>query len=323
MRKPDEITIYNAAALGLGGLSRGGTILLAIIAGGDYDAGGFTKVGYQAAIGLARAGFGDSLLDAAQRLDDDALAGFLITWRTQLLVELQTNSMGFLKSKRPSARMKSSWPAVHILRMYTNPAVSSRISNPDWKPDVPRFAALARFCNEKFGWSADTIFSKFKSLVFPGAATRRLEMPDNFLSDYDEFGIINDPTPPLSSYMQVVAAGPNHLKVKVMVGAMALASVSQFGTEKLSRFASQSILRWLPTVAMQLYFPKMKGVPPSPQAARPAPTRNNKIIDLTEDDEDDEDVIDLTGTDDEREDMVWDLTSDGGQESDDEVIIIG
>lgn len=64
------------------------------------------------AVGLAKCGFGDELVDACHRLvkedgDEDEegrerLEGWLVGWRERVATELKKNSMGYLPSKRAS-----------------------------------------------------------------------------------------------------------------------------------------------------------------------------------------------------------------------------
>jgi len=96
------------------GLTRGGMVLIGLLAGGDYN-NGLEGCGMKVAVGIAKCGFGDSLVDACERLvaikedgrggeDDEegkeALERWLAGWRVEVVKELRTNSMGHLPSKR-------------------------------------------------------------------------------------------------------------------------------------------------------------------------------------------------------------------------------
>lgn len=129
------------------GLTCSGLILVALLSGGDYHKG-VDGCGIQAAVALARAGFGDPLVAKVKSLalrvqhaenkrtrvklsaaDEDELERFLSTWRTDVADELRTNSKKFLAKKSPKAAsnllaMGSGFPDVDVLMAYINPVTS-------------------------------------------------------------------------------------------------------------------------------------------------------------------------------------------------------
>ncbi|KAL1688714.1 hypothetical protein GGG16DRAFT_126967 [Schizophyllum commune] len=163
-------------------LTRGGLILIGLMAGGDYEQAGLPDCGIKVATGLARCGFGDTLYDAANTLDDDGLADFLENWRAELRHELRTNSKGKLPSKRKKLAdaLPDSFPSIKVLRSYTCPITTESMGREEnnlkitWGKD-PNMAALARTCEMHFEWGfKDIIVKRFRTVVWPGAILRIL-----------------------------------------------------------------------------------------------------------------------------------------------------
>ncbi|KAL1675594.1 hypothetical protein EV122DRAFT_218177 [Schizophyllum commune] len=163
-------------------LTRGGLILIGLMAGGDYEQAGLPDCGIKVATGLARCGFGDTLYDAANTLDDDGLEDFLENWRAELRHELRTNSKGKLPSKRKKLAdaLPDSFPSVKVLRSYTCPITTESMGREEnnlkitWGKD-PNMAALARTCEMHFEWGfKDIIVKRFRTVVWPGAILRIL-----------------------------------------------------------------------------------------------------------------------------------------------------
>uniref|UniRef100_D8QFX1 XPG-I domain-containing protein n=1 Tax=Schizophyllum commune (strain H4-8 / FGSC 9210) TaxID=578458 RepID=D8QFX1_SCHCM len=163
-------------------LTRGGLILIGLMAGGDYEQAGLPDCGIKVATGLARCGFGDTLYDAANTLDDDALEDFLENWRNELRHELRTNAQGKLPSKRKKLAdaLPESFPSIKVLRSYTCPITTESMGREEnnlkitWGKD-PNMAALARTCEMHFEWGfKDIIVKRFRTVVWPGAILRIL-----------------------------------------------------------------------------------------------------------------------------------------------------
>ncbi|KAF7290007.1 hypothetical protein HMN09_01305400 [Mycena chlorophos] len=182
----DAVTVYTTEKLKQLGLSRGGTILFALVMGGNY------------ADGLS-----------GRFDDDDALAAFLVGWRQDLRAELRTNSRRFLKSRQPAASNKipESFPNIRILRLYVAPAVSGVMAPHALSARVPDLSKLALFCANKFGWDGNTIVTKFKNL------------PHNqlqYLSALASNHLIRDPVPNLASFLKIVSSRPGWVRVKII-----------------------------------------------------------------------------------------------------------
>lgn len=159
------------------GLSTGGLLLIALLSGGDYDEKGLEGCGIHIAHGLARYGFGDSLLQAAMSLDDKSLRSFLTTWRNGIRTELSYDSRGLLQRRYNSLaqRIPDTFPSLSVLQLYTHPLTSwsprfegnlPRTSH--WLPQVVRVHDLTVFCQTYFTWSSADCAKKFNDHLWQG-----------------------------------------------------------------------------------------------------------------------------------------------------------
>ncbi|KAI9444389.1 hypothetical protein BJY52DRAFT_1373458 [Lactarius psammicola] len=164
-------------------LTRGGLILIGLLSGGNYHQAGLARCGPGIAHGLAKCGFSDELLEAAQSLTRDELLDFLITWREDLRSELRTNVRGHLGSKKPSLAkdVLDSFPDVDVLLLYTNPIISATDAGarrthtpPHWERE-PDLGKLAHLCELHFEWGLkDTIIKRFRTVLWPSIVLRAL-----------------------------------------------------------------------------------------------------------------------------------------------------
>ncbi|KAI9445665.1 hypothetical protein BJY52DRAFT_1315729 [Lactarius psammicola] len=164
-------------------LTRGGLILISLLSGGDYHPAGLARCGTVIAHGLAKCGFGDDLLKAAQSLTCDELPNFLTTWREDLRGELRTNSHGHLGSKKPSLAkaISDSFPDINVLLLFANPIISATDASarhthtpPRWERD-PDLGKLARLCELHFEWGLkDVIIKRFRTILWPSIVLRAL-----------------------------------------------------------------------------------------------------------------------------------------------------
>jgi Holliday junction resolvase YEN1 len=162
-------------------LTQGGLILIAILSGGDYHQAGLPGCGPNIAHGLAKCGFGDSLLHAAQTMSRDDLSIFLSTWRQDLCNELRTNSRGIIGRKNPSLAksVPDDFPKIDILFSYTSPITSESEGKAhkinfiwDRKLDLGR---IANMCELYFEWGVRrVIIKRFRTVIWPGAVLRLL-----------------------------------------------------------------------------------------------------------------------------------------------------
>lgn len=135
------------------GLSRAGMILFAMLSGGDYLPSGIPKCGGKLAAEIARAGFGEDLLElvsSGQSLDE---------WRQRLQYELEENESGYFQHKHKAVKIPDDFPDPTILSFYANPFVSSdeqierlrhRLESA-WDQEI-NVLELRRFVAEAFDW---------------------------------------------------------------------------------------------------------------------------------------------------------------------------
>ncbi|TIC74042.1 hypothetical protein E3Q00_02335 [Wallemia mellicola] len=185
------------------GVTPNGLILVALLAGGDYHPAGVQSCGTKNAFGLARAGFGDKLIEGVRTLQRDQLDSFLTNWREELKEELANNSSGYLSSKRPSVAtsITTSFPDLDVLERYINPLTTESIDcEQKYKESLnnikynkePNIAELARFCEEYFEWGEKSrIIAKFRNSVWDGIYIRALRASTVSL-DGGQHGEFND-----------------------------------------------------------------------------------------------------------------------------------
>ncbi|PPQ90277.1 hypothetical protein CVT25_013102 [Psilocybe cyanescens] len=163
-------------------LTRGGMILIGLMAGGDYHTAGVPRCGKVTAHGLAKCGFGDSLYDAAVNLDREDLAEFITHWRKDLIQEIRTNSKGELGRKQASLAnaFPREFPDIDILLSYVKPITSEsmgRASNNlqvTWSKE-PDLAKLAATCEMYFEWGyKEAIIKRFRTVMWQSIVLRIL-----------------------------------------------------------------------------------------------------------------------------------------------------
>ncbi len=169
-------------------INRGGLILFALLAGGDYDKvngnllfSGFTlpmtidRVYMESVRGiaarLARREFGDELLQAYQNLPRDMLSEFLVHWRPRVNQHLKEGI------PRTSVVLPETFPPLETLEKYASPihsgnkpgaGPSSSLSLRDRKG--LNLGEVARLCEEYFEWGQrEVIIERFSRLLWPGA----------------------------------------------------------------------------------------------------------------------------------------------------------
>ena len=162
-------------------LTQGGLILIALLSGGDYHQAGLSGCGPKVAHGLAKCGFGDTLLSAAHTLPREGLQEYLIAWKSDLAEELRTNSRGILgrKYNSLSKAIPEEFPDIDILMSYTKPVTSETEGKAhkvkaNWERplDVGR---IAHICELYFEWGVrHAIIKRFRTVIWPAAVFRFL-----------------------------------------------------------------------------------------------------------------------------------------------------
>jgi Holliday junction resolvase YEN1 len=105
-------------------LDRAGMILFAMLSGGDYLPSGVEKCGPGTAAEIARAKFGEDLLEIIASHPPD-LDSKLCEWRERLQYELDSNESGYFANKHPAVRIPENFPNPTILEYYAEPKVST------------------------------------------------------------------------------------------------------------------------------------------------------------------------------------------------------
>ncbi|KAI0681805.1 PIN domain-like protein [Cerioporus squamosus] len=169
-------------------LTRGGILLLAVLAGGDYDKG-LDNCGIRTAHGLARYGLGDSLITCVtDSADNTSLRTALSDWRRRLKECLRDDPSGYIgkRCRRLAETLPHDFPDPDVVQAYVRP-----LTHP--LDDVPLddefgramhfdLARLRYLCDRLFSWDSATLDTHFHNLVWPGAilrifAVQRLEVP--------------------------------------------------------------------------------------------------------------------------------------------------
>ncbi|RDB28015.1 Flap endonuclease GEN 1 [Hypsizygus marmoreus] len=182
----DHVILYTADSIEYSNgvkLTRGGLLLFALLAGGDYDAG-IEGCGGNTARALAECSFGDELLDAATSLSGTNLQQFLHAWRKRLQTELRYNSQGRLRCRNAGVAQKitDKFPDLAVMEKYVTPLTSwssqqgCQIPNTaGWGAREPSISKITAFCLQRFGWDRDgAVMKRFRMNLWPGVAFRML-----------------------------------------------------------------------------------------------------------------------------------------------------
>jgi len=183
--KSDVYRVYSAEKIqDILGLTRGGMIMIALMAGGDYSEG-IKGVGVRNATALAKAGFGDALERAYREKSGDDLDNFLITWARDILDEMSTNSKGFLPFAQPALANlieAANFPDRNVLDLYISPLTSFTKTEsfspvPEmnaWVPREPNLKAIATCCSQVTRtWNNRTVLAeKFHNTLWEGVFMR-------------------------------------------------------------------------------------------------------------------------------------------------------
>ena len=102
------------------GLDPDGMILVALLSGGDYDQDGISGFGPGLACEIARAGFGEDLIELVSNSDEVGIS----EWRERLQYELESNESGYFKKKHKTLELPDSFPDRTLLGYYTHPTIS-------------------------------------------------------------------------------------------------------------------------------------------------------------------------------------------------------
>ncbi|KAJ5577101.1 hypothetical protein N7535_004027 [Penicillium sp. DV-2018c] len=183
-------------------LDRPGMILFAMLSGGDYLPSGVPKCGSKIAAEIAKAGFGEDLLQALASESD--LDTELNEWRDRLQFELDENESGYFAKKHKAVRIPESFPDRTILEYYANPKVSSdedmsllrnRLKEA-WDQDLDPLV-IRSFAADHFDWNYRSGARKVIKLLAEPLISYRLRLQRPVLGVSSGFSFVPDCPPTL------------------------------------------------------------------------------------------------------------------------------
>ncbi|PBK68330.1 PIN domain-like protein, partial [Armillaria solidipes] len=155
-------------------------VMIALLAGGDYD-DGIQGCGIQTAADIAKSSVGKQLFEALEASKVDEYAAVASAWRQDLCATLEKQGAGRLHSRHRSlaSRIPLDFPKASVLIQYIHPVTSESNGTHNLptapslrRPDIPY---LAKLCEELFIWGHSMgIIHNFRDHLFPGLATREL-----------------------------------------------------------------------------------------------------------------------------------------------------
>jgi Holliday junction resolvase YEN1 len=148
----------------------------------DVTQVGLRGCGMTTAYSLARAGYGDDLLDAARTCTKPELEMFLEKWRKRLRTIFRYNDAGHLSRRQIALadHMSDSFPNLEVLLLYAKPLTSwspgqKQPDTANWNPREVNLNKLAAICECSFTWgTSEGILSCFQEHVWPGMALHGL-----------------------------------------------------------------------------------------------------------------------------------------------------
>ncbi|KAK7012767.1 PIN domain-like protein [Favolaschia claudopus] len=276
----DSISVYTSRSILTTpsiGLTRGGLLVFALLAGGDYDPG-CPGCGVKTAHAIARGPLGDALWHAASRspVPTAEFRDFLVQWKLNLCEEFRLDPHGYLgRTYKSIAQVISdtpNFPSAKVIFAYVHPVTSySRNHNlprhQTWDVAKPDVAGLAGFCQQQFGWNASTLYAKFSKGLFYGVALQSLIKPHDLhavLRAHVEFGVSSDEDFPRSSVFRVMKTkqvsyhGQPLLLRQVEMSAGALGLRVKAGIADASAFPTPSLMiKWIPAAIIDYAFPDL------------------------------------------------------------------
>ncbi|KAF7291086.1 Flap endonuclease GEN 1 [Mycena kentingensis (nom. inval.)] len=155
----EEISVYEATNLASSvGLDAVGFLLVALMAGGDYD-DGILGCSARTAHRLAQHGFGTRLVEIFNNYRGDARTQRLDTWRKSVRFEWKPTHRADLNHRRLV-------PAPYDI------AVVRARQSPRWIPVQPELATISKLATLLLGWKGSTKAEKFHRVLWPGVAFR-------------------------------------------------------------------------------------------------------------------------------------------------------
>ncbi|PYH40141.1 crossover junction endodeoxyribonuclease [Aspergillus saccharolyticus JOP 1030-1] len=163
-------------------LDRAGMILFAMLSGGDYLPSGVPKCGSKLAGEIAKAGFGEDLLEILDSNGPD-MEERLREWRERLQYELEENESGYFQTKHKVVRVPETFPDKTILSYYAKPVVSTtseigflrRRLEYAWDKEIDA-VELRRFAADTFDWNYRSGARKVTKLLAEPLVCYRLRL---------------------------------------------------------------------------------------------------------------------------------------------------
>ncbi|KAK0235249.1 hypothetical protein EDD85DRAFT_730166, partial [Armillaria nabsnona] len=155
-------------------------IMIALLAGGDYD-DGIQGCGIQTVASIMKLSIGKQLFDALEASEVNGYATVVSAWHQDFFMALETQRAGHPHSWQHllASRIPLDFPKVSVLIQYLHP-VTSQLNRPNNMPAAPSLSQpnishLPNLCEELFIWGHSMgIICNFRDHVFPGLATRDL-----------------------------------------------------------------------------------------------------------------------------------------------------
>ena len=177
-------------------------ILIAVLAGGDYDVSithcclmspvrltmhvkeGLRGCGMTITHGLSKYRLGEALVDAFTTKDRATFTRFLSDWQDDLHNILATDPAGLLGRRYVTLanNLADFIPSYEIMQRYVNPLNTFTVTggpaansgHHNIESRQPDLGVLARLCEQRFQWTSDVVATKLRSVVWEGALLRQL-----------------------------------------------------------------------------------------------------------------------------------------------------
>ena len=158
-------------------LTLGGLLLFTLLTGGDYDKG-VPGCGQVVAVGLARCGYGDQLLNALN--NNEYFNIFAPRLHDQICAELRKDLQGQLGAHRPSlaSQFPDNFPKCEVIDLYTKPVISNSCDKTirnDWKICGPCISKITQFYYDNLGWKTESVLkANLQSHLWEGVFSQML-----------------------------------------------------------------------------------------------------------------------------------------------------
>ncbi|CAO1622697.1 unnamed protein product [Jaminaea pallidilutea] len=186
------------------GLDQDGLVLVAVLAGGDYDLSGLGGCGAKMAVALAQGGYGRKLADgfkkycAVKGYDPDSKlptveistgwSAFRRQWLEEVRSELETNRQGFLSTRQVKLAQSDAFKtllespeSLEVLASYVHPVTTWSLYHNGIGPsqsmrppprslrfEDPSLPAMAAFAQRTFAWGPKATVGRLRNVAWKG-----------------------------------------------------------------------------------------------------------------------------------------------------------